>query len=57
MSERKTIDESMSKAIGAMYDQERSARNQRRADLWKRNPITGKTVKEKYNDRCNGSMR
>ena len=25
--------------------------NQKKADLWKRNPMTGATVKEKYNDR------
>ena len=49
-----TIPDYMSRAMESMADQERSKRNQAKADLWKRNPITGKkVVSSKYNDRCN----
>ena len=48
---RTTMDENMQKLLADCET------NQKKADLWKRNPITGKKVKEKYNNRCNGSMR
>jgi len=51
------IPDYMSNAIEAMYlneQKKRSEANQKKADLWKRNPITGKkVVAEKYNNRCN----
>ena len=53
-----SIPDYMSMAIQNQYDNERQKRNQKRADLWKRNPITGKKViSARYNDRPGSERR
>ena len=42
----------------AMEEQANNERRKKQADLWKHNPLNGrKVIAEKYNNRCNGSMR